>query len=59
VRGRWPLPILIGAAPSNDDSTREALAAGASAVIARPYQIDAIAPFALTGEHQSDSIAAV
>jgi DNA-binding response OmpR family regulator len=59
VRSRWTLPILIGSAPSKDESTREALAAGASAVIARPYQIDAIAPFALTGEHQSESVAAV
>jgi CheY-like chemotaxis protein len=31
VRGRWTLPILIGSAPSNDKSTRQALAAGASA----------------------------
>jgi DNA-binding response OmpR family regulator len=59
VRSRWTLPILIGSAPSNDESTREALAAGASAVIARPYQIDAIAPFALTGEHQSETAPAV
>jgi DNA-binding response OmpR family regulator len=59
VRGRWTLPILIGSAPSNDKSTRQALAAGASAVIARPYQIDAIAPFALTGEQKSNSVAAV
>ena len=59
VRGRWTLPILIGSAPSDGQSTREALAAGASAVIARPYMIDAVAPFALSGEHQSDSVAAV
>jgi DNA-binding response OmpR family regulator len=59
VRSRWTLPILVGSEPSTDESTREALAAGASAVIARPYQIDAISPFALTGEHQSDSVPAV
>ena len=47
VRRRSDLPILVGAAPGEDDLAREALAAGASAVIARPYDITAIAPFAL------------
>ncbi len=59
VRSRWNLPILIGSAPSTDESTQDALAAGASAVIARPYHIDAIAPFALNGEHQSDAASTV
>lgn len=36
VRGRWQLPILIGAAPATDLIARKALAAGASAVITRP-----------------------
>jgi len=47
VRGRSDLPILIGAAAGEDALTRRALAAGASAVIARPYDLTAIAPFAL------------
>ena len=58
VRSRWVLPILIGA-PSADDVTRAALAAGASALIIRPYDIMTIAPFALNGRsrpHYSDSM---
>lgn len=47
VRNRSDLPILVGAAPGEDDLAQQALAAGASAVIARPYDIAAIAPFAL------------
>jgi len=47
VRGRWSLPILVGAAPGEEDLASEALEAGASAVIVRPYDITAIAPFAL------------
>jgi DNA-binding response OmpR family regulator len=47
VRSRWSLPILVGAARGEEDLAREALAAGASAVIVRPYDITAIAPFAL------------
>lgn len=49
VRSRWSLPILVGAAPGEEDLAREALDAGASAVIVRPYDIAAIAPFALNG----------
>jgi DNA-binding response OmpR family regulator len=51
VRARWKLPILIGS-PRADDA-REALAAGASALIVRPYDINTIAPFALNGSHQT------
>jgi DNA-binding response OmpR family regulator len=47
VRGRSDLPILIGAAPGEEDLARQALAAGASAVIARPYDITEITPFAI------------
>jgi DNA-binding response OmpR family regulator len=47
VRSRWSLPILVGAAPGEEDFASEALEAGASAVIVRPYDITAIAPFAL------------
>jgi DNA-binding response OmpR family regulator len=47
VRSRFDLSILVGAAPGEDDLARQALAAGASAVIARPYDIAAIAPFAI------------
>ncbi len=52
VRARFNMPILVGAAPEEDDLARRALAAGASAVIARPYDITAIAPFVMnpTGE---------
>ncbi|PRC62753.1 two-component system response regulator, partial [Mycobacterium sp. ITM-2017-0098] len=44
VRGRWTLPILIGSPSADDEVTRGALTAGASALIARPYDITAIAP---------------
>jgi DNA-binding response OmpR family regulator len=47
VRGQSDLPILVGAAPGEENLARQALAAGASAVIARPYEISAIAPFAV------------
>jgi len=50
VRSRSDLPILIGADAAEDDLTRRALAAGASAVIARPYDLTAIAPFALKND---------
>ncbi|RIT41617.1 response regulator transcription factor [Mycobacteroides abscessus] len=53
VRARWQLPILIGAAPATDLIARKALAAGASAVIARPYDINAISPFVLGSEEQA------
>lgn len=49
VRGRWALPILIGSPSADDEVTRGALTAGASAMIARPYDISAIAPFAVSG----------
>lgn len=57
VRSRWSLPILVGAAPGEEDLAREALAVGASAVIVRPYDIAAIAPFALSanGRQPEDS----
>lgn len=45
VRTRWDLPILVGAASGDEDLAREALASGASAVTARPYDIAAITPF--------------
>jgi DNA-binding response OmpR family regulator len=55
IRGRSNLPILVGATPGEDDLARLALDAGASAVIARPYDIDAIAPFAIqTASDSSD-----
>ncbi len=47
VRRRSDVPILVGAAAGEDDLARKALAAGASAVVARPYDITAIAPFAI------------
>ncbi len=59
VRSRSDLPILIGAAAAEDDLTRRALAAGASAVIARPYDLTAIAPFALTNDNDVDEAPAV
>jgi DNA-binding response OmpR family regulator len=45
VRARWDLPILVGVASGEEDMAREALASGASAVTARPYDIAAITPF--------------
>lgn len=53
VRSRWHFPILIGSPSPDDDDTRGALAAGASALITRPYDINTIAPFALNGSHQA------
>lgn len=47
VRSRSDLPILVGAAPGEEELARKALASGASAVIVRPYDIATIAPFAL------------
>ena len=60
VLARWHLPILIGSSKA-DEHTREALTAGASALIVRPYDINTIAPFALNGSHHSrpeDSVCA-
>ena len=47
VRSRSDLPILVGATAGEEELARRALASGASAVISRPYDINAIAPFAL------------
>ena len=47
VRSRSNLPILVGATDGEGELARRALASGASAVITRPYDIGAIAPFAL------------
>lgn len=52
VRSRWKFPILIGTSSGDDEVTRDALKAGASAMIARPYNITTIAPFALNGRSQ-------
>lgn len=51
VRNRSDLPILVGAGTGEDAFARDALAAGASAVVARPYDITAIAPFVATGDN--------
>jgi DNA-binding response OmpR family regulator len=59
VRSRSDLPILVGAAPGEEDLARRALAAGASAVIVRPYDIAAIAPFALDPNGRSTQEPAV
>lgn len=47
VRSRSGLPILVGATPGEEEPARRALSSGASAVITRPYDLSAIAPFAL------------
>lgn len=52
VRSRWNLPVLVGSLSVDDELAREALAAGASALIVRPYEISSIAPFALNTDHQ-------
>ncbi|MFH5207645.1 winged helix-turn-helix transcriptional regulator [Antrihabitans spumae] len=46
VRSHSGIPILVGAGPGEDELAARALAAGASAVIARPYDIAAIVAFA-------------
>jgi DNA-binding response OmpR family regulator len=54
VRSRSDLPILVGATPGKEEElARRALASGASAVIMRPYDIGAIAPFALDANGSS------
>ena len=53
VRSRWDFPILIGSPSADNGDTRGALAAGASAMIVRPYDINTIAPFALNGSRRS------
>ncbi|WP_425574780.1 response regulator transcription factor [Mycolicibacterium pallens] len=53
VRSRSNLPILVGAAAGEEELARRALASGASAVITRPYDIGAIAPFALDANGNS------
>ena len=53
VRSRSDLPILVGATSGEEELARRALASGASAVIARPYDISAIAPFALDANGDS------
>jgi len=47
LRWRWAIPILIGAAKDDDGPARAALAAGATAIIARPYNLEAILPIGL------------
>ena len=59
VRNRWQLPILIGSAPTDDEMARKPLTVGASALIARPYDITTIAPFALNTPNHSDSEPAI
>jgi DNA-binding response OmpR family regulator len=61
VRTRWDLPILVGVKSEEEGSeeggeeglVREALACGASAVTARPYDISEIAPFVAGAEARS------
>jgi DNA-binding response OmpR family regulator len=53
VRSRWSMPVLIGSSSEDNEMAREALAAGASALIARPYDIGTIAPFVLSGDHSA------
>ena len=59
VRSRSQLPILVGAGTGEEERARSALAAGASAVILRPYVIGAIVPFALGSTVFSEHSSAV
>lgn len=59
VRRRWDLPILVGTGDGDEELSQQALAAGASAVIARPYAITAIAPFAFKSKQRSTEDPAV
>jgi DNA-binding response OmpR family regulator len=54
VRGQSDLPILVGATDGGEGFARLALTAGASAVISRPYDISAIAPFAARAGSEID-----
>lgn len=49
------VPILVGTSASDARMGRRALAAGASAVIARPYDVDTIAAFAGVGSLADES----
>ncbi|PRC50538.1 two-component system response regulator, partial [Mycobacterium sp. ITM-2017-0098] len=49
VRGRWTLPILIGSPSADAPAVSAPRVTSSSALIARPYDITAIAPFALSG----------
>jgi DNA-binding response OmpR family regulator len=42
LRWRWNLRILVGSSAGDDGRAQRALAAGATAIVARPYQPDAI-----------------
>jgi DNA-binding response OmpR family regulator len=53
VRNRWQFPILVGSAAA-DETAQNALTVGASAVIARPYDLT-IAPFTLNTSAVSES----
>jgi DNA-binding response OmpR family regulator len=53
IRNHSNMPILVGAAPGEEGFARRALTAGASAVISRPYDIGAIAPFALRADGEN------
>ncbi|WP_307786572.1 winged helix-turn-helix transcriptional regulator [Rhodococcus sp. KRD197] len=46
IRARSTIPILVGAFASDSTNERRALAAGATAVVKRPYDIATIAAFA-------------
>src|SRR4051794_10280697 len=50
LRWRWNLPILVGSTAGDDGYAQRALSAGATAIVARPYQIDAIYAFAVGEE---------
>jgi DNA-binding response OmpR family regulator len=50
VRTYSDIPILIGAGPGDDKLARQALAAGASALVARPYDLTAITRLAAIPE---------
>lgn len=49
IRTRSAIPILVGTSASDTEEGRRALAAGASAVVVRPYDVDTIATFAGLG----------
>jgi DNA-binding response OmpR family regulator len=42
LRWRWSLRILVGSSAAGDGVAQAALAAGATAIVARPYQVDAV-----------------
>ncbi|MET9953645.1 response regulator transcription factor [Streptomyces sp. NPDC006339] len=52
-----PVPVIVGAGPEGVEEATAALAAGAVAIVARPYRIEEILPFLTGGRPPGDGSA--